>query len=354
MQKRLKEIDSIRAIAIISVIVIHVSGAYASGSRVAYYINQLMRYAVPVFVMLSGFSLYYADMNRPWDSCLQFYAKRLKKVFIPYIIWSLLYILYSWISSGKAPRVDSIPMTLLHGQASYHLYFIIIIMQLYLLYPLLRVLFRKHAGHALAVSFIISFYYQLRIYLSALNVHLPAFHILFDDYMVLFTWGFYFVFGMYLAAKPGILRFFRENKILAVISYLVSLTVLILDSRATGTYDLSIRPSVMLYSLAAFFLILLACDLTGARLPMGERVLGWISRKSFFIYFSHAMILSILIKYVKPLPIGSVFNRWTGMIALLITTSLLTFLLTWICSFIPRNSVIGLDESRKNKTKNHT
>ena len=349
MTKRLSQIDSIRAIAILSVIMIHVSGPYAAGNRIAYYINQLVRYAVPIFVILSGFSLYYSDLNRANDPCLVFYGKRLKKIFIPYVIWSLLFILYFRVTSGKSVNLMSIPRTLLYGQASYHLYFIIIIMQLYLLYPLLRMLFKRFSGLVTAITFIITLYYQIQIYLYAMKIRLPIIHLIFDDYMVIFTWIFYFTFGMYLAKKPKILQFGLKHKILTIIVWCFSLGVLILDSRLTGTYDLSIRPSVILFSLASFFFFYQIGDFIKNGIPGIEKVLGYISDNSFFIYFSHAMILSVILKYIKPGPVGVIFNGGAGMILLFIFTSLLTFLLVRVAAFIPFNAYLGLKGSKRMK-----
>lgn len=344
--KRLSQIDSIRAIAILSVVMIHVSGAYAAGSSIAFYFNQLVRYAVPIFIILSGFSLYYADLNRAQDPCLIFYGKRLKKIFIPYVVWSLLFLLYFWATAGKSVSLLSIPKILLYGQASYHLYFIIIIMQLYLLYPLLRMLFKRFAGIITAITFIITIYYQTQIYLSALKIHLPVVHVIFDDYMVIFTWAFYFTLGMYLAKKPGIIQFSSKHRIWTVVVWIFSFGILILDSKITGTFDLSIRPSVMLFSVASFFFIYQVSDFIKRGLPVIEKMLGWVSDNSFFIYFSHAMILSAIIKYLKPGPVGVIFNGGPGMILLFIVTALLTFVLARVVAFIPFNVYLGLKGSK--------
>ena len=88
--KRIEELDFTRIIAMIAVITIHVTSAYIGyqsnilvmGMNVAFILNQLTRFAVPLFSLLSGTSL---GLSANDDSYREFLHKRLTKIGIPYL-----------------------------------------------------------------------------------------------------------------------------------------------------------------------------------------------------------------------------------------------------------------------------
>jgi peptidoglycan/LPS O-acetylase OafA/YrhL len=145
---KLLELDIVRAIAILAVLTIHgtseatvdlQSGSLAQSLYLA--VNKLSNFAVPVFIFLSGVVLFYR-YSGDWSArqALVFYRKRIQQIVIPYLIWSLFYYLYNqWLYDRANLHfhwnefLDLLPW----ADASYHLYFIIIIVQFYLLFPLL-------------------------------------------------------------------------------------------------------------------------------------------------------------------------------------------------------------------------
>ena len=98
VKQRLSELDFVRAIAAISVVVIHVTASpIAFGRRgslpMLFYIgaNQLARFSIAAFVFITGLVLFY---NYPTGKPLryaEFIRKRLTYIFIPYLIWSIGY-----------------------------------------------------------------------------------------------------------------------------------------------------------------------------------------------------------------------------------------------------------------------
>ena len=156
---KLEELDLVRAFAISAVLLIHGTADatvdVADGSRsLAIYIaiNRLSIFAVPVFILLSGLVLFYAYADG-WRAgrTLSFYRKRLQYVIVPYLIWSFFYYLYyPAILPDIDVRVDPAEFLrlILGGNASYHLYFIVIIAQFYVLFPLLVSAAAKWSGFA--------------------------------------------------------------------------------------------------------------------------------------------------------------------------------------------------------------
>lgn len=95
---RLLEIDFLRLVSMLAVISIHVSSTYLSyetghlflGMNLAFLLNQAARFSVPLFLLLSGFSLEQTGRQVPY---LTFLRTRSARVLPPYLGWVLLYAL---------------------------------------------------------------------------------------------------------------------------------------------------------------------------------------------------------------------------------------------------------------------
>ncbi|GLY65640.1 acyltransferase [Amycolatopsis taiwanensis] len=90
-----------------------------------------------VFFLLTAFVLTYGTSRRKphWPS---FWRKRYLFVVVPYLTWTLLY----FFADGPPFKVDVLGQQLLTGTARYHLYFLLVSMQIYLVFPLIRALLR--------------------------------------------------------------------------------------------------------------------------------------------------------------------------------------------------------------------
>ena len=119
-EKSKNRIQIIRAIAIISVLVIHTVGQ----SPYELYIRPLVNFGVGVFLFLSGF------LTPRIEDVKVFYTKRILRVFIPYLVWSLLLcVVYG--------DYQDLAWNLLTFQESSIYYYIFVYLQITLLVPIL-------------------------------------------------------------------------------------------------------------------------------------------------------------------------------------------------------------------------
>ncbi len=342
MEKRLREFDFIRAFAALSVIAIHVTAGYLAASDIAYAWNQAMRFAVPLFIILSGFLLFHADRGRPPLSYKAFLQKRLQKVLWPYLFWTILYVVFSershwreWVNGDILQPLVLAGKHLLKGTGYVHLYFVLIVLQLYVLYPFLKRWLERHASSLLLVSLMLTGFAQTMIYLHQIQVLvLPG---LWIPYVSLFPiWLFYFVFGMAAAHFKSVWEEKLNDRMLGLaFAWLVSFVLLLLDSRYTQTHASSIKPSVMLYCLTSyFFFYMIALRLQGTRLIIGQW-LDWLSTHSFMIFLLHPLLLSLLTRLPK------LWAGTYGMVFLFLATTLCTAAVTYVLSFIPASTWIG-------------
>lgn len=148
-KERIPELDIFRAIAILAVLAIHATSRTLTESldtslfHPFLYINKFSQFAVPTFVFLSGFVLFYNYIDKPLTGKTlgKFYLKRLTYIVIPYLIFSVLYlVLKLWAAHQwnlpPAEIAAKLWKYVYTGTAYTHLYYVIIIIQFYVLFPL--------------------------------------------------------------------------------------------------------------------------------------------------------------------------------------------------------------------------
>lgn len=334
MEERLQAFDILRVAATLSVIAIHITAIYAAVLPAAYFANQFVRYAVPLFIIMSGYLIYFTDSRKGFIPVASFYRKRVTKILWPYIIWTLVYTLFSMYTSGSWPPLKAIGVTLgynlLLGNAFYHLYFLPIIFQLYLIYPLLRLLMKK-PELLLIVALVMTLTGQTLFYLNKANV--------FGFYLSIPVWVFYFVLGMYVYMKQEAIRelLCRHAAVLGMV-WLVALTILIIDGRMTATYSSSIKPSVVLYTTVSFFFFF---SLALRVKPGVGRWLSWVANQSFLIFLMHPLVLTLLCALPPRLGWPYLWSSSPGIIALYLATAVFTVIGAYILSFTPLTTWLG-------------
>jgi peptidoglycan/LPS O-acetylase OafA/YrhL len=145
----LAQLDALRLVPMVGVIATHVLLYTAPGtSRGAGALLMLLHVNREVFFFVSAFVLAYSTgaARRRFDVA-RFWRRRYPLVVAPYIAWTLIYWLL--VSELQAPGVTPAPQSLLEDLATgwLQLYFLLITMQIYLVFPLLAWLVRRTRGY---------------------------------------------------------------------------------------------------------------------------------------------------------------------------------------------------------------
>ena len=166
---RNKIIDNMRGLCMPGVIGIHIGSlALAPNSFTLYLLLEILsRYSVPSFFFISGYGLACTDKGLLAGSTLNyidFMKKRLRGAGLPYVSWSLFYMLYFWLI--LPPGFVSweplhVAFVLFFGLGCYHLYFMVILLWFYGTYPLWRKLLRIIIHHNHAFMLVLLFIFQL-------------------------------------------------------------------------------------------------------------------------------------------------------------------------------------------------
>ena len=159
-------IDNLRGICMLGVIGIHIGSlALAPDNFTLYLLLEILsRYSVPSFFFISGYGLACTDKGLLSGSRLNyidFMKKRLRGAGLPYLSWSLFYMLYFWMI--LPPGFVSwnplhVAYVLFFGLGCYHLYFMVILLWFYASYPLwrqlLRIIIHQNIPFMLALLFV--------------------------------------------------------------------------------------------------------------------------------------------------------------------------------------------------------
>ena len=295
MQTEKKEwITYLRVIGTFCVVIVHIISSmlheFDSSTRINWWTGNIidgsLRYCLAVFVMLTGALLLPQNIDIG-----TFLKKRLKRVIIPFIVWSIIYIVYAFFSKDIGDTlldyVKYFFSRLLTG-ASYHLWYIYMLIGLYLFIPILGKWIRNSTEREIIyflIIWFISMFTSKMLYFNQIN---PIYFTGYIGYLVL---------GYYLSIKE-----FKNTKRLKKIALLL----FILGTFITifGTYFLSklsgkfndilynhLTPNLLISSIGIFILIKYS---RGIKSSAFSKIISNIDKYSYGIYLSHILVLNIL------------------------------------------------------------
>ena len=167
--------DNLRGLCMLGVIAIHVGSmavsAHAASPLLVLVTNILSRYSVPAFFFISGYGLFYSIPLEESFSYKLFFKKRMKSIGLPYLGFSLFYLCYNALAAHDLSFLypKNILFCLFFGTAEYHIYFLVILLWFYLLFPLWRRLLRSMETVGLKVTVPVLFLLQVWLYHFSLH-----------------------------------------------------------------------------------------------------------------------------------------------------------------------------------------
>ncbi|EFM09576.1 acyltransferase 3 [Paenibacillus curdlanolyticus YK9] len=208
------EMNILRGIAMLGVLTVHsTSSAVVKLKESSLFglfnaLNTVALFCVPAFVFLTGFVLFYnySDKKIGFGELGTFFKKRLMYILVPYAFISLLYLgikqLYVIRAGGTIEPLNVLSKYfdyLITGNAYTHLYYVIITVQLYVVFPLLLFLVNRLRNRgiwlvAVGIALQVGFYYANRYWL-----HVPS------KGSVALSYAGPFMLGMYAAVRYEVL-----------------------------------------------------------------------------------------------------------------------------------------------------
>lgn len=357
--------DAMKVIAAVAVVGIHATSTsehnfatqhiFFSLDFLSVMVNQCARFSVPLFIYLSSYGLSKSDKQNSGSvlrDYFQFLSKRLPTILIPYVFFSAIAIILDRRSyDGGATSISlAIFNKLRIGAADYHLYFLVILAQCYLLFPLLLRIARRYPVAFRAATWVTLLSVSIFLYkgtseiaLNAIGVAHPGWHASFVIY-----WLPYFMLGILHAEQPlQILTSTRPRRWKSIASLTIVFTTFsivlaeyVYYSRL-GTpvdyYNHFSRPSVMLYALAMIYLLnIFTSD------PSPGESMGWgvraatLAPLTFSVYLIHPQVLRVVNSYLPQLP------SFFGWLLVVVTTFGLVYTLKLLTNKLQEKSPVFL------------
>ncbi len=298
-------IHYIRAVVALGVILVHVAADVITEWGVlpqgwwwsANIYDSLARGCVPVFIMVSG-----ALLLPVQEGSRDFFSKRLKRIFIPFMVWSLLYLVWKKIFFIPDMTLMTALEKMLTANVCFHLWFFYVLTGMYLMTPLLRIL-AQHATRRDILYFLVlwfmagslaPFIYKI----TAMYGHpLPRINLYLEP-----VTGFigYFVLGHFI--RQHALPSWRNGAwiiwALTLLSCAVGTGMLAqrFNSFKEAFYD-NMAPNIVFYCASFFIWVKLFLSPSPKAIHPGvEKIVVWLSRASLGIYLIHPMVLDIMEK----------------------------------------------------------
>lgn len=302
--KRIFYLDFLKGVAIFFVVLLHTAALGLSRAEIGTFtwevcnvIDSLCRFVVPIFVMISGALLL--------DEKKSFYLqKSLKRLFIPLIMWSMLYALLVIAYQIRTVSFDSFTAFLkLSFITPTHNWFLFMLIGVYIMIPLLKPIIRNGGGKMLVILWIV--FGVLNPFCKNLDI-LTTFSNYISRFSITLPLGYigYFVLGYELS---------RVNRSIDKIclTFLVFLSIVIIICNALLTHYVSasqgclteiyydyISPMVVIYS-ACLFLIFkrLFANNDYYNHQCYSKYIVLMSKYSLAIYMCHEFILIPIQKF---------------------------------------------------------
>jgi len=347
-QERLHEIDILRAIAFIFVVIQHTLGGYSNIEGIPYSSFTIMKLmyvmaktAVPIFLFISAIALFYVHSKKL--DCKSYYLKRIKYVLIPYAIWSAI----NMVKLGNEDRFGDFIMEVIAGNGAFHLWYMGMVIRVFLIFPIILWIAKKI--HLMNIKIrtsifigLVYLYYVVSNYQSAISESVGKF--IFGtptevqqriiDISVLF-WYLYFLLGIYFALNyTYIKKKLIQYRFVIFVSYGLSFVYSYLNEIGKVESIKLIYLSNMVLSILVFYLVAVSL----AEKNKVYKILKFIGDYSFGAYMAHI----IVINYVSNKIIIMLDTRnylIVGVLTLIIT-SVVTPVIIKVISYLPYSDYI--------------
>lgn len=306
-ENRIAYLDYLRVIATAAVVMLHISIQgwdevdVQSGQWMVYNVwNGLIRWCVPVFVMISG-SLFLNPKKKV--TVYRLWSRNIPRILAAFLFWSVIYGLFHYISRNGW-TLHTFLMSVITGY--YHMWFLFLIIGLYLVTPLLRKITADHGTLnyflvlALFFGFLVpTFRTQIVPFSTALSES-DTIHALFHDYdsmRLYLPLGYtgYYVLGYYLSKRNLTPSERILIYVLGILGFLATISGSAILSRNLGKANSAwyeyVSLNVLLESTAVFVLVRYSSRYWKDGL---KKTLSAMSDKTFGIYLVHLLIVDIL------------------------------------------------------------
>ncbi len=296
-KKREIWLDNARITAALGVIFLHSSADVVVSNPIgsinwwiSNFYDSLVRWSVPFFVMISGALL--LEPNRQ-ESLTVFYRKRLSRIMIPTLFWSVFYLIIRTIVNKGAYNYMAIIINILTGKPYFHMWFLYMIMLLYMFTPFFRKVVKQSTKKEMIFLIICSFFISVINKIAELlgMKHTMIFTNLFLPYIPYYFLG-YFIRTNDIKIKRHILVsfFFGAVLLTALGCYFMSK----FKGLLFGLYFYDYLSITVIPMSVSLFMVFKSLNIA----ILSKNILIKLSYLTFGCYLIHPIFLGIIEKYI--------------------------------------------------------
>lgn len=288
-------LEILRILACLAVVIIHTSDQVITSHssmpqslwNAANIMEAIVRFAVPVFLMISGALIIGRKMSKE-----KFYSGFWKIIGV-YIIWSIIYSIWNCYLFNLSFKWNMLT-DILSFTAFYHLWYFKAVILIYIGAPIVAIILDKKNGNKIIIAYLILWFTILvPLYLIQyfMNIKVPYFGILNTTVANFFMYLGWAILGFYIK-KYNPLKY-RIIALIVFISGIILTGVTVWYFNTTNTTSFN----EYAYSLFSINIIFLSVGIFSLFLNMDYENLRWLRRfgkLTLGIYIIHPLILSII------------------------------------------------------------
>ncbi|MBQ3379720.1 MAG: acyltransferase [Clostridia bacterium] len=300
MNKKTVELDYMNAIACLLVILIHVLSVgieridtMSWQSALIYFPWRIAAFVVPLFLYTGAVKMAMQFENKRVTGAvyLRYALRRIKKIFLPYAVWVCIYY-FCFLAIGYVEGgVGEFFSYLFSGSLAAPFYYVIIIMQFYLLMPLWVWVMRRVPFYlSLAVSLLIWFFLEYYPDITwALGISFPYGDRIFLTYIVFWVLGLYA--GKNYDRTLEMLTTKKWDKVVCIALILIYAWIYYIRLLGYATPFDILNVKLIADVLSILVLHFIAVSLLSAH-ELIKKTLSAIYRSSFFVFLAHSLFLT--------------------------------------------------------------
>lgn len=335
-------LDVLRLAAMAAVVVIHVSAsqfyniAHTSQFWMIHAVyNSLARWAVPVFVMISGAVFLNKERNITTKKILTKYISRLVVV---YFVWSIIYLIFRMTIQGYTAPMNELIKQVLEGH--YHLWYIPMLIGLYLIVPVLRYITENKKMTEYYLLLILLFTFAIPSFLELMQLIdgrvYVAGNIVIENLQLNMLSGYigYFVLGKYLDDISFSRTSLKKVYLAGFISFIYTAVLTIVSSHSYGYayigFFKNMSLNVLLESVSIFLFVKASCNSLSNN--KAKKIFLRLAKYTFGVYLIHVIVRDIINTYLFT---TVSFNPVLSIPIMSLLTVLISMVLSSLLSKIP-------------------
>jgi len=361
-RRRLEHVDAMRPVKQFAVIGTHAMQFFAPGAATVFWKSGLIftRFSRDAFLFVSACMLAYSYRHATRVVLGSYAWRRFMSVGMPYLVWTLIY----WVWTACHP-IHGLPLYALHTDeltwsslvgfvrwGYFHLYFLLILMQFYVLFPAVLWVIRRYPAlriHLLWSSLVIQVLLDL-----ANRGHWWGFHLSFIvETRLVISYPFYLIAGVIVALNfeefhAWVIRYARPIIAITVLAFIAASATNFVHFNSTYTTYLAIGRNpfgalAIPYDMGGVLCVyLLGVYLVDSRRHWRtRRLVASGSDNAYGIYLSQMLFIPLTYRFIEPTHGHHYFPVAIGLVLVILLTYLGGFIFTGLIARTPLAKIVA-------------